>query len=61
MREKVANKPVPKRDTDNEVQRMLKTWDIVKCFYCGRDISLLNAISIKNGQYFVCKEQPCQK
>jgi hypothetical protein len=61
MKTKIANKNLPKRDTDKEVQKMLETWDIVKCFYCGRDISLLNAQPIKNGQRYVCKEQPCQR
>lgn len=61
MKTKTTNKDTPKRDSDKEVKRMLETWDIVKCYYCGKDISLLNATPIKNGQYFVCKEQPCQR
>ena len=41
---------------DREVAKMLETWDIVRCAYCGKKISMLNAKIIKNGQNFICKE-----
>ena len=42
-------------DRDEEVEKMLETWDIVKCRYCGKDISMLDA-KIVNGEYFICKK-----
>lgn len=44
-----------KKDTDESVQRMVKNWDKVRCHYCGKRISMLNAKLIK-GNFFVCKE-----
>lgn len=43
---------------DKVVQKMMDTWDIVNCKYCGKEISMLNAKIIHNtfGEYFVCKE-----
>jgi formylmethanofuran dehydrogenase subunit E len=41
-------------DTDENVQRMVETWDIVRCHQCGKNISMLNA-KIVNGKYFICK------
>lgn len=46
----------PKRPNikDDETKRMLDSWDIVRCHYCGKKISMLNAKSINSGQYFIC-------
>ena len=44
-----------KVDTDKNVERMLKTWDIVKCKLCGKKISMLNAKQTKDGSGFICK------
>lgn len=45
-------------ETDENVQKMLEEWDIVKCKYCGKEISMLDAkiIRLENGrESFVCK------
>lgn len=43
---------------EEEVERLLKTWDIVRCTNCKRKISMLRAsIVIINGkEAFVCKK-----
>ena len=51
----VALSKVTKKDTDESVERMLKNWDIVRCHYCKKKISMLKARIINGGQYFVCK------
>jgi hypothetical protein len=38
---------------DEEVEKMVKTWDKVKCKKCGKTISMLNSVSIPTG--WVCK------
>jgi len=45
-------------ENDEEVERMLETWDIVRCQNCGREISMLDAriIYTGGGEYFVCRE-----
>lgn len=45
-----------KETTDEEVDKMLRSWDKIKCYKCGKIISLLNARSIDYGMFFVCKE-----
>lgn len=52
-------KHIPKtklRDTDKSVRDMLENWDIVTCYYCGKNISMLDGKLINNGQHFVCKK-----
>jgi hypothetical protein len=46
----------PKTDKDKQIEKMLKTWDIVKCNVCGKKISMLNAKLVNDGKYFICKE-----
>jgi hypothetical protein len=41
---------------DKEVERLLETWDIVRCKYCGEEVSMLDANLIEGGQYFICKK-----
>ena len=44
--------------TDKEVDEMLETWDKVRCEYCGKEISMLNAKIIRNHkgyESFVCR------
>lgn len=44
--------------TDQEVDEMLKDWDMVNCAFCHKKISMLNAkiISVPGkGEIFVCK------
>lgn len=43
------------KETDKDVERMLKTWDEVKCKFCKRKISMLDAELNEDGQYFQCK------
>lgn len=43
-------------DTDEEVQEMIKTWDIVVCKFCGKSISMLTAIPINEFGDFICPE-----
>ncbi len=45
-----------KTPTDEEVNEMIKTWDLVKCQVCGKKISMLNAKMISEDGKFVCKE-----
>lgn len=43
---------------EEDVQKMLEEWDIVKCKYCGKKISMLDArvIKLEDGtEVFVCK------
>ena len=47
---------IAKPDTDESVKKMLDTWDKVNCHYCGKEISMLNAKTVENGKFFVCKE-----
>ena len=47
--------PRRKKDTDEQVEKMVKDWDIVRCKICRRKISLLNAISVNGGEYFICE------
>lgn len=50
----------PQRETaeDKAVQKMIETWDIVNCKYCGKEISMLDSHIVRDssGEYFVCKE-----
>lgn len=41
---------------DKEVQKLIETWDIVRCKYCGEEVSMLDANLIEGGQYFICKK-----
>ncbi|HOM77794.1 MAG TPA: hypothetical protein PLT50_01150 [bacterium] len=44
--------------TDQEVDRMLEEWDIVKCALCHKKISMLKAKLILipgKGEVFVCR------
>ena len=44
--------------TDEEVDEMLETWDKVRCEYCGKEISMLDAKIIRNYkgyESFVCR------
>lgn len=43
---------------DKVVQKMMDTWDIVNCKYCGKEISMLDSHLVRGsfGEYFVCKE-----
>jgi hypothetical protein len=45
--------------TDEEVERMVETWDIVKCKVCRREVSMLDAESVNDGEYFICKGKSC--
>ena len=54
--EKGNESPAQEKVLDASVQRMLKTWDVVRCWYCGKKISMLNAKITKDGQHFICKE-----
>lgn len=47
-----------KEDTDESVQKMIETWDVVRCRQCNKRISMLNAKLVKQGtrEFFVCKE-----
>lgn len=42
-------------DSDETVNEMLRTWDIIQCKRCHKEISLLDAVSVNGGLYFVCK------
>lgn len=45
--------------TDEEVQKMLDEWDLVKCPLCHKKISMLNAklVTLSDGrEAFVCKK-----
>jgi hypothetical protein len=42
-------------ETDKDVEKMLKTWDMVKCKVCGKNISMLTAKQTKDGSGFMCK------
>jgi len=45
-------------EKDEDVDEMLRTWDIVKCGYCGKKISMLKAKIVKNYEgyeMFVCR------
>ena len=44
---------IPK--TDDDVEKMIEKWDIVKCRRCGEEISMLDAEIIED-KYFVCKK-----
>lgn len=47
-----------RKEDDEEVQRMIDTWDMVECSYCHKEISMLNAnlITLEDGsEAFVCK------
>ena len=41
-------------EKDKEVEAMIDTWDIVRCRYCGKQISMMKAKVISNG--FICQE-----
>ena len=41
---------------DEQVQKMLETWDIVKCQICGKEISMLDSIPLKGEEGFICKK-----
>lgn len=44
-----------KQDTDKQVEKMLKFWDIVRCKVCGKRISMLTAKPTRDGSGFMCK------
>ena len=48
-------KKLPVLPTDKQVEKMVKTWDVVKCKRCGKKISMANAKLIDE-KYFVCKK-----
>jgi hypothetical protein len=39
-----------------EIDKMLEEWDLVRCYYCGKKISILNAKLISEDEHFVCKQ-----
>jgi len=43
------------RDTDKQVEKMVENWDIVRCKICRKKISMLTAMSINDGEYFICQ------
>ena len=44
------------REKDNEVNKMIESWDMVTCRYCLKKLSMLEAKMTPDGQYFICKE-----
>ena len=44
-----------KFESDKEVARMLKFWDVVRCKVCGKKISMLTAKPTRDGSGFMCK------
>jgi hypothetical protein len=56
MKEQIE-KPKLKNDNtniDRKVEKMVAEWDMVRCHYCKKKISMLSARMI-SGEYFVCK------
>lgn len=41
-------------ESDETVQEYIRTWDVINCDQCGREMSLQNAVSINDGEYFLC-------
>jgi len=41
-------------DSDEDVSKMVREWDIVTCKICGRKLSMLDVVDFGGGQYFVC-------
>lgn len=41
---------------DEEVQKMLEEWDIVRCRICQKKISMLNSRQLRDGSGYICKE-----
>ena len=50
------NKTAKQRAEDIRTQQMLKNWNRVSCYYCGKRISIERAETVKeNGmEYFAC-------
>jgi hypothetical protein len=46
-------------DKDRIVDKMIEEWDKVKCVNCGKEISILTASTINQGEAFVCKDGEC--
>ena len=42
---------------DKETKELLETWDIVNCYACGKEISMLDAKLIRQDgrEHFICK------
>ena len=43
------------KDTDKQVKTMIENWDIVRRKICRKKISMLTAISVNDGEYFICE------
>lgn len=56
MSKKAEARKRNKKDTDKTVDEMLKNWDKIKCHICGKEISMLDAVIVNRGEYFICKE-----
>jgi len=41
---------------DKETEELVKTWDVVTCKSCGKKVSMLEAILVNEGKFFVCKK-----
>ncbi len=54
------NHPTNPLESDADIQKLLDTWDIVTCYICGKEISMLDANIVydsrKNREYFICKK-----
>jgi len=42
--------------SEEEVDEMIRSWDRIRCYRCGKEISLLTAKSIDGGMFFICKD-----
>lgn len=49
------NKEPVKLPTNEQTEKMVKDWDLVKCKACGKKVSMLDAKLIAE-KYFVCKK-----
>ena len=45
----------PQRESDEVVDKMIETWDEVRCSICGRKVSMLKARMVDN-RYWICQE-----
>ena len=52
---KSKKKSPEEKDADAQTEKEISEWDIVKCHYCGKEISMLNAKPLDEGRYFVCR------
>ena len=42
--------------SEEEVEEMIRSCDKIRCYRCGKEISLLDAKSIDGGMFFICKD-----